>query len=79
MRQRAVPTEFQGRVGSVYMLCVMGGMLVGSLLGGLIAHQWGVTAPWWFAFVGSGLTLALVWRQLAHIAHADEEATLAAG
>ncbi|KRF07552.1 antibiotic transporter [Nocardioides sp. Soil777] len=79
VRQRAVPTEFQGRVGSVYMLCVMGGMLVGSLLGGLIAHQWGVTAPWWFAFVGSGLTLVLVWRQLAHIAHADEEATLAAG
>lgn len=79
VRQRAVPTEFQGRVGSVYMLCVMGGMLVGSLLGGLIAHRWGVTAPWWFAFVGSGLTLALVWRQLAHIAHADEEATLAAG
>jgi predicted MFS family arabinose efflux permease len=79
VRQRAVPTEFQGRVGSVYMLCVMGGMLGGSLLGGLIAHQWGVTAPWWFAFVGSGLTLALVWRQLGHIAHADEEATLAVG
>jgi MFS family permease len=79
VRQRAVPTQFQGRVGSVYMLCVMGGMLGGSLLGGLIAHRWGVTAPWWFAFVGSGLTLALVWRQLGHIAHADEEATFAAG
>jgi MFS family permease len=79
VRQRAVPTQFQGRVGSVYMLCVMGGMLGGSLLGGLIAHRWGVTAPWWFAFVGSGLTLALVWRQLGHIAHADEEATAAAG
>lgn len=72
VRQRAVPTEFQGRVGSVYMLCVMGGMLIGSLLGGLIARQWGMTAPWWFAFVGSGLTLALVWRELAKIAHADE-------
>ena len=79
VRQRAVPTEFQGRVGSVYMLCVMGGMLLGSLLGGLIAHRWGVTAPWWFAFIGSGLTLALVWRQLANIAHADEETTRAAG
>jgi MFS family permease len=79
VRQRAVPSEFQGRVGSVYMLCVMGGMLGGSLLGGLIAHQWGVTAPWWFAFVGSGLTLALVWRQLGHIAHADEEAMATAG
>jgi predicted MFS family arabinose efflux permease len=78
VRQRAVPTEFQGRVGSVYMLCVMGGMLIGSLIGGLIAQQWGVTAPWWFAFVGSGLTLALVWRELAKIAHEDEAAALSA-
>ena len=75
VRQRAVPTEFQGRVGSVYMICVMGGMLIGSFLGGLIAHWGGVAAPWWFAFIGSGLTLALVWRELGHIAHADAEAT----
>ena len=77
VRQRAVPSELQGRVGSVYMICVMGGMLVGSLLGGLIAGAWGLTAPWWFAFVGSGVTLALVWRSLGHIAHADEAATAA--
>jgi MFS family permease len=75
VRQRAVPTEFQGRVGSVYMICVMGGMLIGSFLGGLIAHWGGIAAPWWFAFIGSGLTLALVWRELGHIAHADAEAT----
>jgi predicted MFS family arabinose efflux permease len=74
VRQRAVPAEFQGRVGSVYMICVMGGMLLGSLLGGLVARTWGVGAPWWFAFVGSGVTLALVWRALGHIAHADEDA-----
>ena len=72
VRQRAVPSELQGRVGSVYMICVMGGMLLGSLLCGLIAAQWGLTAPRWFAFVGSGLTLARVWRSLAQIAHADE-------
>lgn len=72
VRQRAVPSELQGRVGSVYMICVMGGMLIGSVLGGVIASRWGLTAPWWFAFVGSGLTLALVWRSLGHIAHADE-------
>lgn len=77
VRQRAVPSELQGRVGSVYMICVMGGMLVGSLIGGLIAGVWGLTAPWWFAFVGSGLTLALVWRSLAQIAHADEAVTAA--
>lgn len=73
VRQRAVPAELQGRVGSVYMICVMGGMLLGSLLGGLIAHGWGVAAPWWFAFVGSGVTLVLVWRSLGLIAHADEQ------
>jgi predicted MFS family arabinose efflux permease len=75
VRQRAVPSELQGRVGSVYLICVMGGMLVGSLLGGVIAHFWGLTAPWWFAFAGSGLTLALVWSRLSSIAHADEAAT----
>ena len=30
VRQRAVPTEFQGRVGSVYMVGVFGGLVVGS-------------------------------------------------
>jgi len=73
VRQRAVPTEFQGRVGSVYGVGVYGGIVVGAGLGGLIAEYAGLVAPFWFAFVGSGITLALVWRQIAHIAHADEE------
>ncbi len=47
--------------------------MVGAGLGGLIAEYAGLVAPFWFAFVGSGITLALVWRQIAHIAHADEE------
>jgi hypothetical protein len=37
----------------------------------MIASRWGLTAPFWFAFVGAGLTLALVWNQLDHIAHAQ--------
>lgn len=73
VRQRAVPTELQGRVGSVYMLGVVGGMVVGGAIGGLVARQWGVVAPFWFGFVGSAVILVLIWRQLAHIAHADEE------
>ena len=71
VRQRAVPTEFQGRVGSVYVVGLFLGLVIGSSLGGVLAQVWGLTAPFWFAFVGSGLTLALVWRQLAHIAHAE--------
>ena len=73
VRQRAVPTEMQGRVGSVYMLGVMGGMVAGAAIAGPLANRWGITAPFWFAFVGSAVILALIWNQLGHIAHADEE------
>jgi MFS family permease len=73
VRQRAVPTRFQGRVQGVYMLGVTGGIVVGSVIGGLVADQWGVTGPFWFAFVGSAIFLVLIWRQLDHVAHADEE------
>jgi MFS family permease len=74
VRQRAVPTQFQGRVGSVYLTGVVGGIVIGSAIGGLVASVWGVTAPFWFAFVGSALILALIWRSLLHIAHADQQA-----
>ena len=72
VRQRAVPTELQGRVSSVYLIGVQGGIVVGSVVGGVIAGLWGVTAPFWFAFVGSGVLVVLIWPQLTHIAHADE-------
>ncbi len=71
VRQRATPTHLQGRVASVYMFGLFGGLIVGQALGGMIASRWGLTAPFWFAFVGAGLTLALVWNQLDHIAHAE--------
>jgi MFS family permease len=77
VRQRAVPTELQGRVGSVYMLGVFGGIVVGGLIGGVLAERWGILAPFWFAFVGSALILAVIWRELGHIAHADEAAMAA--
>lgn len=71
VRQRAVPQEFQGRVSSVYLVGVFGGLVFGSALGGLLAGEWGLTAPFWFGFVGTGIILALIWRQLPRIAHAD--------
>lgn len=71
VRQRATPMELQGRVTSVYMVGVFGGIVLGEALGGWIAEVWGLTAPFWFAFVGSGITLALVWRRLSAIAHTE--------
>jgi MFS family permease len=73
VRQRAVPNALQGRVGSLNGIGTFGGMIVGAALGGLIARAGGITAPFWFAFVGSAVFLLLLWGQLTHIAHADAE------
>ena len=73
VRQRAVPTVLQGRVGSVNTVGVFGGLVVGSAVGGLLAQRYGVTAPFWFAFAGSAVFVVLIWKQLAHIALADED------
>ncbi len=72
VRQRAVPAALQGRVGSVNTVGVFGGLVVGSGFGGLLARQFDVTAPFWFGFAGSALFVVLIWRELRHIAHADE-------
>ncbi|WP_353950618.1 MFS transporter [Knoellia sp. S7-12] len=73
IRQRSVPTAYQGRVGSVYMTGLFLGIIIGQAIGGPIAEQWGLTAPFWFAFVGTAVILALVWRQLDSIAHAGDD------
>lgn len=70
VRQRLVPLHLQGRIASVNMVGVFAGLVIGQLLGGLIAQAWGLTAPWWFAFAGSAITLLLVWRSISHIAAA---------
>ena len=72
VRQRAVPNALQGRVGAVNTVGVFGGLVVGSGIGGLLAREFGLTAPFWFAFAGSAVFLVLIWSQLAHIAHTDE-------
>jgi predicted MFS family arabinose efflux permease len=78
VRQRAVPAQFQGRVSSVYLTAVVGGIVIGSAIGGLVASVWGITAPFWFAFAGSALILGVIWRSLLDIAHTDEHARASA-
>jgi len=73
VRQRAVPTALQGRVGSVNLVGVFGGLVIGSAIGGLLAQHRGVTAPFWFAFVGSAVFVVLIWHQLRHVAHTDAQ------
>ena len=73
VRQRAVPENFQGRVGSAYMVALFGALVVGGTVGAAVAGIWGVLAPFWFGFVGSALSLAIIWRQLPKVAHADAQ------
>jgi predicted MFS family arabinose efflux permease len=75
VRQRAVPSHLQGRVASVNTICVYGGLVVGSAIGGLLAGQAGVTAPFWFAFAGSAVFVVALWRELTRIAHAEPLST----
>jgi len=75
VRQRAVPSALQGRVNSVNMIGVFGGLVVGSALGGTLATHFGVTAPLWFAFIGSAILVVLLWPQLTKIAHAEPDET----
>ena len=72
IRQRAVPDALLGRVTGVYHVAVMGGMVVGTPIGGLLARQYGITAPFWFGFVGSAILVVLLWREFANIVHASE-------
>ncbi|HEX6684581.1 MAG TPA: MFS transporter [Candidatus Limnocylindrales bacterium] len=73
VRQRAVPTHLQGRVTSLNTISVFGGLVVGSAIGGALATRYGVTAPFWFGFVGSAIFVALLWRQMTRIAHDEKE------
>ena len=73
VRQRAVPDELRGRVGGVYRVAIVGGMVVGTPIGGLLARTFGITAPFWFGFVGSALLVIVLWRQFEHIVHSGNE------
>jgi predicted MFS family arabinose efflux permease len=72
VRQRAVPDALMGRVGSVYRIAIMGGIVIGTPIGGLLARQFGITAPFWFGFFGSALLVILLWREFEKIVHAGD-------
>ncbi|GAA1562452.1 MFS transporter [Kribbella sancticallisti] len=66
-RQLATPDALMGRVNSVYTLASIGGAALGSLLGGVLAQQYGLVAPFLVAFVGMVVTTAAAWRPLRYV------------
>jgi MFS family permease len=57
LRQRIVPSELLGRVNSVYRMLGWGLMPLGALAAGLVAHTFGLRAPYPVAAVIRGLAL----------------------
>ena len=62
LRQTAVPGHLLGRVNSVYYTFAMGGFALGSLAGGLLAREFGLTAPFWVAAAAVAVAATLAWR-----------------
>jgi MFS family permease len=58
LRQEIVPAELLGRVNSVYKMLGWGLMPVGAVVGGFVAHTWGLRAP--FPVAGGLRAIALV-------------------
>jgi MFS family permease len=78
VRQRAVPDALLGRVTGVYTVAGFAGLVVGTPIGGLLARDFGITAPFWFGFVGSAVLVVVLWRQFPKIAHAGDAAPASA-
>ena len=72
VRQRAVPDAVLGRVTGVYTVGAVAGIVIGTPIGGLLARTYGITAPFWFGFVGSAVLLVILWRELDNIVHAGD-------
>jgi MFS family permease len=72
VRQRAVPDEMLGRVTGIYHVALVGGLVIGTPLGGLLASVYGITAPFWFGFIGSAILVVVLWRQFDLIVHAGD-------
>jgi predicted MFS family arabinose efflux permease len=77
LRQRLTPPEMYGRVGSTNLFIAAGGNCVGAVLGGVVASKFGLTAPYWVAFVVAVLVAATTWRVFnrADVALAYESAS----
>jgi MFS family permease len=62
LRQRLTPPEMLGRVVSTSVFIAAGGNCAGAMLGGVIAANFGITAPYWAGFAVAAIVSATTWR-----------------
>ena len=75
LRQRLTPPAMLGRVGSTNLFIAAGGNCAGALLAGGFAAQFGITAPYWVAFVVAVIVSVATWRVFSKAAVAEAYAT----
>jgi MFS family permease len=71
LRQRLTPPAMLGRVGSTNLFIAAGGNCAGALLAGGLAARFGITAPYWVAFVVAVLVSVTTWRVFSRAAVAE--------
>jgi predicted MFS family arabinose efflux permease len=65
VQQLATPNRLLGRVASLDSLLSTAGTAAGTLLGGLLADEFGLAAPFWVAGVIAAVVACCAWRPLA--------------
>jgi predicted MFS family arabinose efflux permease len=71
LRQRIVPATLFGRVNSVYRWLVWGSISIGSALGGLVAHEFGLRAPFFFGAAMGGIALIVLFLSITRASLAE--------
>jgi MFS family permease len=79
LRQRLTPPHMMGRVASTTLFIAAGGNCAGALLGGVVAGAFGLTAPYWVAFVVAVIVSATTWRVFNRATVAEAYADLTGG
>ena len=64
LRQQIIPSELFGRVNSVYRWFGWGTLPIGSVIGGQIAHAFGLRAPYFF---GAGFVIVAILVSARHV------------
>ncbi len=64
LRQNLIPEGLLGRVISAYRLVGVGSGAMGAVVGGLLAREFGLTAPYWFA---AAVTLTVAFASLPFV------------
>lgn len=66
LRQSIIPENLFGRVNSVYRMLGWGSIPLGALLGGLLARNFGLTAPMWVAAIVLSFVAAIIWIYISN-------------